>query len=167
MKAANQYAEEHRLGPFTVSSPNYGLAEQETDLWGGGCVSISGPQNEKAREWYLDNDMPVIAYSSLGRGMFSGRVKSNQPEKISEIMDAPSVEAYGGARNFERLRRCEELAAQKNCSVSQIALSWLLHQELKTFAVVSSKNMERMRQNVDALKVELTEAEKKYVNMEE
>lgn len=99
--------------------------------------------------------------------MFSGRVKSAEPEKIGDIMDQPSIEAYGGARNFERLRRCEELAAQKNCSVSQIALSWLLHQELKTFAVVSNKNVGRMQQNVDSLKVELTEAEKKYVNLED
>ena len=167
LKEANEYAEKHNLIPFTVSSPNYGLAEQDTDLWGGGCVTISGPQNKEAREWYLKNDMPVIAYSSLGRGMFSGRVKSAEPEKIGDIMDQPSIEAYGGARNFERLRRCEELAAQKNCSVSQIALSWLLHQELKTFAVVSSKNVGRMQQNVDSLKVELTEAEKKYVNLED
>ena len=99
--------------------------------------------------------------------MFSGRVKSAEPEKIGDIMVQPSIEAYGGARNFERLRRCEELAAQKNCSVSQIALSWLLHQELKAFAVVSSKNVGRMQQNVDSLKVELTEAEKKYVNLED
>lgn len=166
LKEANAYAKEHGLVPFTVASPNYGLAEQDTDLWGGGCVTISGPQNKEARKWYLDNEMPVIAYSSLGRGMFSGRVKSSEPERISEIMDAPSVEAYGGARNFERLRRCEELAAQKNCSVSQIALSWLLYQDLQTFAVVSSKNKERMQQNVDALKIHLTEAEKKYVNLE-
>lgn len=167
LKEANEYAEKHNLIPFTVSSPNYGLAEQDTDLWGGGCVTISGPQNKETREWYLKNDMPVIAYSSLGRGMFSGRVKSAEPEKIGDIMDQPSIEAYGGARNFERLRRCEELAAQKNCSVSQIALSWLLHQELKTFAVVSSKNVGRMQQNVDSLKEELTEAEKKYVNLED
>ena len=167
LKEANEYAEKHNLIPFTVSSPNYGLAEQDTDLWGGGCVTISGPQNKETREWYLKNDMPVIAYSSLGRGMFSGRVKSAEPEKIGDIMDQPSIEAYGGARNFERLRRCEELAAQKNCSVSQIALSWLLHQELKTFVVVSSKNVGRMQQNVDSLKVELTEAEKKYVNLED
>ena len=44
------------------------------DPWGGGpgCVTISGPSNAEARAWYRDNQIPVLAYSSLGRGMFAG-----------------------------------------------------------------------------------------------
>lgn len=167
MAEANAYAKEHGLVPFTSASPNYGMAEQDFDLWGGGCVTISGPQNADARAWYLENDMPAIAYSSLGRGMFTGRVKSSEPEKIGEIMDEPSVKAYGGVRNFERLRRCEELAKEKNVTVSQIALSWLLHQELNTFAIVSSTSEKRMKQNADAADIILTEQEKRYLNLED
>ena len=33
---ANQYAGEHGLIPFTVSSPNFGLCDQIGDPWGGG-----------------------------------------------------------------------------------------------------------------------------------
>ena len=76
---ANQYAGEHGLIPFTVSSPNFGLCDQIGDPWGGGpgCVTISGPSNAEARAWYRDNQIPVLAYSSLGRGMFAGIVKSD------------------------------------------------------------------------------------------
>ncbi len=42
--------------------------------WGGGCVTISGPDQAAARAWYAQERMPVFAYSSLGRGLFSGRV---------------------------------------------------------------------------------------------
>lgn len=51
---ANEYAYKKNLIPFSVSSPNYGLADQVADPWGGGCVSISGPVNEKARAWYVE-----------------------------------------------------------------------------------------------------------------
>lgn len=71
IEKANNYAESKGLAGFQVSSPNYGLALQVHDLWGGGCVSISG--DKAACSWYAENQMPVIAYSSLGRGLFSGK----------------------------------------------------------------------------------------------
>ena len=58
---ANAYAARHGLQPMTVSSPNYGLAEQVLDPWGPGCVTLSGPQNTAARAWYQANRMPVLA----------------------------------------------------------------------------------------------------------
>ena len=38
---ANAYAQSHGLMPFSVSSPNFSLARQVVDPWGGNCVSIS------------------------------------------------------------------------------------------------------------------------------
>ena len=162
---ANEYARQHQLVPFTVSSPNFGLAEQGDDLWGGGCVTISGPQNEEARAWYRQTQMPVVAYSSLARGFFSGRVKGDEPEKASLYMDEISMKGYASPDNFERLRRCEKLAAEKHCSVSQIALAWIFRQDLNTFAVVSTSRPARMQENIDALSIPLTEEEERYLDL--
>lgn len=137
---ANEYAYKHNLIPFTVSSPNFGLADQVQDPWGVGCVTISGPKNENAREWYRRKQMPVIAYSSLGRGLFSGKVKSGESEQASKILDATAMKGYGYPENFERLRRCEQLAEKKGVSVPQIALAWIFRQQINTFAVVSTTN---------------------------
>lgn len=135
---ANEYAYKHNLIPFTVSSPNYGLADQMEDPWGGGCVTISGPSNESAREWYRENQMPVIAYSSLGRGLFSGKLKSSDIENADKYLDPAAMKGYGYPENYERLRRCEELAEAKGVSVPQIAMAWIFGQNLNTFAVVST-----------------------------
>lgn len=162
---ANEYAYKHNLIPFTVSSPNFGLADQVKDPWGGGCVTISGPANEAARNWYSKNQMPVIAYSSLGRGLFSGKVKSSESEKAAEILDAAAVKGYVCPENFERLRRCEELAEAKGVSVPQIAMAWILRQNLNTFAVVSTSNPERMKENTEALNVVLSEEEIQYLDL--
>lgn len=165
IEQANEYAYKHNLIPFTVSSPNFGLADQIDDPWGGGCVTISGPANEKARDWYRQNQMPVIAYSSLGRGMFSGKVKSSESEKAGKILDATAVKGYVCPENFERLRRCEELAERKGVSVPQIAMAWIFKQKLNTFAVVSTSSQERMQENIKALEVELTEEETLYLDL--
>ena len=58
---ANAYAASNGLQGFTVSSPNYGLAEQVEDPWGGSCVTISGKDNADARAWYTENQMPILA----------------------------------------------------------------------------------------------------------
>lgn len=162
---ANAYAEEHHLIPFTVSSPHFSLAEQVQDPWGGGCVTISGPSNEAAREWYLSQGMPVIAYSSLSHGFLSGRVKSGEREKAGQILDEFAMNGYGCADNFERLRRCEELAEKKQCTVSQIAMAWIFWQKLNTLAVVSTSSAERMQANIDAMSMKMSEEEAAYLDL--
>jgi aryl-alcohol dehydrogenase-like predicted oxidoreductase len=165
IQEANEYAEKHGLIPFSVSSPNFGLADQVKDLWGGGCVTISGPANKAAREWYRNTQMPVVAYSSLGRGLFSGRVKGTEPENASKYMDEYAMKGYGYPENFERLRRCEELAAKKHCSVPQIAMAWIFRQKLNTLAVVSTAKASRMQENIDALHIELSKEESSYLDL--
>ncbi len=162
---ANAYAKEHHLIPFTVSSPHFSLAEQVQDLWGGGCVTISGPSNGAAREWYRSQGMPVIAYSSLSHGFLSGRVKSGEREKAGQILDEFAMKGYGCADNFERLRRCEELAEKKQCTVSQIAMAWIFRQELNTLAVVSTSSAERMQANIDAMSMKMSEEEAAYLDL--
>lgn len=165
IQEANEYAYKHGLIPFSVSSPNYGLADQVQDPWGGGCVTISGPANADARSWYEVNQMPVIAYSSLGRGLFSGKIKSSDADHAAEYMDEAALKGYAYPENFERLRRCEELAAQKGVTVPQIAMNWIFGQGLNTLAVVSTSKASRLKENVEALTLGLTREELDYLDL--
>ena len=164
---ANAYAGAHGLLPFMVSSPNFGLCNQVDDPYGGGagCVTISGPANADVRAWYAKSNIPVFAYSSLGRGMFSGKVKSDDMEGARAILDPFAIKGYLYPENFERLRRAEELAAKKGCTVPQIALAWILQQELQVFALVSSTRAQSMEANVRALEVELTPEEIRWLDL--
>lgn len=166
IQEANEYAYKHGLIPFSVSSPNFGLAYQAKDPWGGGCVTISGTENEDAREWYRGSGMPVLCYSSLARGLFAGKVKSADAGRAGQVLDRACMKGYGCPENFERLARCETLARQKGCSVSQIALAWIFHQGLNAFAIVSASGIERVRENAGALCLELSEDECRYLNLE-
>ena len=165
---ANAYAKEHGLVPFTVSSPNYGLCRQVNDPWGGsaGCITITGEENAAARKWYVENDVAVLAYSSLGRGLFSGKIKSDEIEKARGMMEPGAVHAYCHEENFERLARAEELAEQKKCTVAQIALAWMMKQEVKAFPIVSASTGLRMKENVKALEIKVSNEEAKWLNLE-
>lgn len=166
MTEANEYALKHNMRPFTVGSPNFGLAEQVADPWGGGCLSISGPQNRADRQWYADNHIPVFAYSTMARGFFSGLVKSDAPERAGEIVDAPGMKGYGCPANFERLRRCEILAAEKGLTVPQIAMAWIFNQrDLDVYALVACR-AENMKTNIAASQILLTDEECAWLDLQ-
>ena len=167
IEAANEYAAKHNMAGFTVSSPNFSLAETLCDMWGGGCVSISGPQNADARAWYAKNRVPVFAYSAMARGLFSGRVKSGDPEGAKALLDEFAVKGYHCPDNFERLRRCEVLAAKKGLTVPQIALAWIFNQRaLDVYALVSTSRPENMEADAVACGTALSDAECRWLNLE-
>ncbi len=172
IEEANKYADKNNLVPFSVTSPNFGLAEQIADPWTGdakfadGCVTISGPENREAREWYINNSMPVFAYSSLARGFFSGAFTSAFPEKAKQIMDEPGIIGYYCEQNIERLKRCEILAEKMGVTVPQIAMAWIFNQPMSVFALSSPVTAEQLNSNIEALDIKLSEDEVKWLDLE-
>ena len=83
VEEANEYAEGHGLVPFVASSPNFSLAEQVEEPWGG-CISISGPGGEAARKWY--EGLPVS-----GRRSSSMEGGCQVPSVFQEIRTVSSV----------------------------------------------------------------------------
>lgn len=148
---ANRWAAENGLEGFSVSSPNYGLARQMDDLWGGGCVTVSGPEHQADRAWYEETGMPVIAYSSLGRGFFSGKFCSNDPEGAKRVLDSFAQKGYLYPENMERLRKAEQLAEQYGTTVPEIAMRYVFASRMNLFAVVSTTRPERMDSSIRAV----------------
>ncbi len=165
IEEANEYAYKKGLNPFSVSSPSFSLADQMGVVWDNTCVTICGDQGKEARKWYADNQMAVVAYSALGRGLLSGKMKSSDAENAGKFLDSFAMRGYGFLENFERLKRCEELAGDKNATVSQVALSWMFHQKMNMFAVISTSSKARMMENIKAFDIELTEKECDYLNL--
>ena len=163
IEEANAYAAAHGLNGFAVSSPNFGLAEQVEDPWGGDCVTISGDANKEVREWYAEQQMPVLAYSSLGRGFFTGKFRSGDYEGAKKVLDSAAQKGYLHPVNMERLARSETLAAQQKCSVSDIAMRYIFGSDMKVCALVSTGSAKRMRQNIRAACKPLTPEEISYL----
>ena len=159
IQEANAYAAEHGLCPFSISSPNFGLAEQVNDPWGGNCVTISGQGNKEVRDWYSRTNMPVLAYSALGRGFFSGRFEAGDYETAKSVLDAYAQKGYLYPVNMERLERCQILAEKRSCSVAQVAMSYIFSHSMNVFAVVSTTSPDRMKLNIEAAKLRLSEKE--------
>lgn len=165
IQEANEYAYKFGLEPFTVTSPNYSLARQVNNPWGGNCVTLSGPEQEEARTYFKKLKMPVLAYSSLGRGFLSGKLSSDRPQEAEHILDCAAKKGYVCKENFERLRRAEILAKKYGVSVPQIAVAWVIMQPYNVFPIIGAKNATHMKDNVDALKIKLTQKEQDWLDL--
>jgi aryl-alcohol dehydrogenase-like predicted oxidoreductase len=166
IQEANEYATTRGLQSFTASSPNFGLAEQVLDPWGPGCVTLSGPQNVEARAWYEANRMPVFAYSSLARGFFSGRITPRNFKRTQKTLDRACRTAYCHEVNFKRLERAMALAGELGVTVPQIALAYVLGSPLDVYPLVGAANGDEFAQNVQALDLSLTAAQRAWLNLE-
>ena len=163
--AANDYAREQDLTPFAVSSPNFSLAEQVEEPWGN-CVSISGPQGEAARAWYQENKVPLFTWSSLAGGFFSDRYHRDNLEALAESGGSKlCIRCYCYEQNFQRLDRARELGKQKDLSVPQVALAFVLNQPMEIFPLVFCANRDEYAANVAALDVKLTPQEMAWLDL--
>jgi len=167
IQEANEYAEAHGLVPFASSSPNYSLVEQVEDPWGPGCVGLGGPDQAEARAWYEKNQLPIFAYSSLGRGFFSGRITRDNFEEQKENgkIDGACLHAYCHEVNFQRLDRVQILAEEKGMTVPQIATAYIMNDPLNVYALVGVANREEFKANAAACELKLTPEECAWLDL--
>lgn len=155
VQEANTYAAAHGLQGFSVSSPNFSLAEQVKEPWAN-CLTISGPQNTAARDWYLQAKMPLFTWSSLAGGFFSGRFTRDNLSTFTEYFDALCVTCYCYEANFQRLDRVRQLSQETGLSIPQVAMAYVMNQPLDIFALVGCQNGQEFAANVAAMDHRLT-----------
>lgn len=165
LEEANEYAYAHNLSPMTVSSPNFSLAEQVKNPFAPGCVTIAGNKNADAQAWYTKNQMPVLAYSSMARGLFSGRITRELLASDPESIDMFCRIGYCYEENFVRLDRCKEIADKKGCTIPQVAMAYVLDSPLNAFPVIGAANKSELESSIGALNVKLTPQEVLYLEL--
>jgi aryl-alcohol dehydrogenase-like predicted oxidoreductase len=153
---ANAYAQSKGLNSFAAISNNFSLARMIEAPWAG-CMASS---DKVSREWFEKTQTPLMSWSSLGKGFF---VWGDRDKLSNEEI----VRCWYSDDNFKRLDRTRELAAKKGVQPVQIALAWVLHQPFPTFALVGPGNLSELHTSIDALDIELTPEEVKWLDLEE
>lgn len=164
VREANDYAAARGLAPFTISSPNFSLAEQVRPPWDG-CLTVSGPQGEAARAWYREQRMPLFTWSSLAGGFFSGRFSRDNLDSFTSNLDRLCVDSYCVEANFRRLDRARALAEERGLTIPQIATAYVLNQPDDIYALVGCATGEEFRQNAEASDLTLSETELAWLDL--
>jgi aryl-alcohol dehydrogenase-like predicted oxidoreductase len=99
-----------------------------------------------------------VPYSPLGRGFLTGRFQ--KPEDLAPD-DArrshPRFQGENFQKNLGLVRRVEEIAREKRCTPSQLALAWLLAQGEEIVPIPGTKRRAYLEENAAAVSIALSE----------
>jgi len=113
---------------------------------------------EETRETTRQLGIGFVSYAPLGRGFFTGSIKSLADVDARRAAH-PRFQAENFAHNRAMVARIEKLAADKGCTPAQLTLAWVLAQGRDVVAIPGTRYAERLAQNLGALEVTLTPEE--------
>ncbi|MEO1949088.1 aldo/keto reductase, partial [Thioclava sp.] len=101
-----------------------------------------------------DTDMGLMVWSPLAGGLLSGKYdrdgKGSDGRRAN--FDFPPVEKDRAHDVIDAMR---PMAEKRDASVAQIALAWLLHQEVVTSVIVGAKRKDQLTDNIAATEITL------------
>ena len=164
LQEAGEYAQKNGLSTFSVASNQYSLAIQYDDPYPG-TLSINGASDDSEWQWYRQTQFPLLAWSSLARGFFSGKFTRGNLDTFTDPQSLISIRCYAREDNFIRLNRVRQLAKEKAATVPQIALAYIFQQGLNVFAITGSLDPAHLRKNIESLEIGLTEKEVSWLDL--
>ncbi len=107
-----------------------------------------------------------VAYSPLGRGFLTGKIKSLDDLSKNDFRQySPRFHEENMQHNLNLVKKLEEVAEEKKCKLSQLALAWVLAQKDYIVPIAGTKRVKYLEENVKALEVNLTEDDLKKIDL--
>lgn len=98
-----------------------------------------------------------VAYSPLGRGFLTGQIKTFEDLPADDYRrSSPRFQGENFQKNLDLVARVEQIATEKGCKPSQLALAWVLAQGEGIVPIPGTKRRKYLEENVGALDVKLT-----------
>jgi len=106
-----------------------------------------------------------VAYSPLGRGFLTGqfqRFEDFAPDDYRR--NSPRFQGANFQKNLDLLRKIEEIAAEKRCKPSQLALAWVMAQGDDIVPIPGTKRKKYLEENAVAADVNLSQQDLSRIN---
>jgi aryl-alcohol dehydrogenase-like predicted oxidoreductase len=102
-------------------------------------------------------DVTLVAYSPIGRGFLSGEIRKFEDfAKDDYRRSNPRFQGANFEKNLALADKVKELADQKGCTATQLALAWALAQGDDIVPIPGTKRRKYLEQNAAAADVHLT-----------
>jgi len=136
----------HKVHPITALQTEYSLWSRE-------------PEDEilaTVRELGIG----FVAYSPLGRGFLTGQLRRFEdfaPDDYRRM--SPRFQGQNFAKNLELVERIGEMARERGCTASQLALAWVMAQGEDIVPIPGTKRLKYLEENAQAAAIQLTQAD--------
>ena len=106
-----------------------------------------------------------VAYSPLGRGFLTGQFKKFEDLAADDYRRfSPRFQGENFQKNLGLVRKVEEIAREKRCQPSQLALAWVLAQGEDIVPIPGTKRRKYLEENAAAVDLKLTRDDLRRLN---
>jgi aryl-alcohol dehydrogenase-like predicted oxidoreductase len=106
-----------------------------------------------------------VAYSPLGRGFLTGQIQTFEDLAEDDYRRfSPRFQGENFTKNLDLVNQIKELAREKDCQPSQLALAWILSQGDDIVPIPGTKRIQYLEENIGALKIQLSKEDLRRIN---
>jgi aryl-alcohol dehydrogenase-like predicted oxidoreductase len=110
-----------------------------------------------------DQKVGMMVWSPLSGGLLTGKYKRNGQKEEGRLNSFP-FPPFHEARAYDVLDVLTPMAAQKQVSISQLALAWLLHQPVVSSVIIGATKLHQLQDNLKSVDVVFTADELNQLN---
>ncbi len=112
----------------------------------------------------LDVGASLVAYSPLGRGMLTGRLKTETLGEDDWRLTTPRYQGDAYAANVALVDEIEAVASAKSCTPAQVALAWVIGRGEHIMPLTGSTKRANLDSNLESYDVGLSDDEQAVLN---
>jgi len=101
----------------------------------------------------------LVAYSPLGRGMLTGRFKTETLGEGDWRLTTPRFQGEAYTANVGLVDEIEAIASTKSCTPAEVALAWVIGRGEYVMPLTGTTKLENLKSNLGAYNVNLSEDE--------
>ena len=143
---AAQLQQAYDIAPFHANQPRYNMFDRAIEAEDLGFCNRVG--------------IGILAHSPLGKGLLTGKYT---PDHVfaqgDERARSPRFQGDLFAQYLAVADRLQAVAADKNITLVQLAIAWLLRREEVTCVLVGAKNPDQVKEHVGAADVAFSDEE--------
>jgi len=133
--------------------------QTEYSLW------TRDPEDNRVLSTCRELGIGFVAYSPLGRGFLTGHFGSFEDLPADDYRrNSPRFQAENFQKNLDLVHKVKEIAKEKGCQPSQLALAWVMAQGKDIVPIPGTKRRRYLEENVAAVEIKLTKEDRARID---
>ena len=147
-------SEKHHLNRFVTEQPRYHILERDIE--------------RELVPMAQDYGIAILSYSPLAGGILTGKYKRGaefpSESRMKDKTWSEWAQSFWRENTYDVLDILAEMAEEKSCTVSQLALAWNMHQTGITSVIIGPRTLAQYQDNLGAMSVEITDADRQRID---
>jgi len=143
------YSKYNRMDSFASLQANYSLDVRDAE--------------REIVPMLLDQKVGMMVWSPLSGGLLTGKYKRDGNKEAGRLNSFP-FPPFHEERAYNVLDVLSPMAKEKDTSISQLALAWLLHQPVVSSVIIGATKLHQLEDNLKAVNIEFTTDELNLLN---